>query len=301
MGYTAHELAELSGVSVRTLHYYEEQGLLHPRRRDNGYRDYSPADVRRLQQILLFRHADMPLADIARLLDAPGPVQLAALRAQLQTLREQHRRIAGLIATVESMIDEAEAGAPAGSVDSASAGSAATGRATGAPGLLPTRPSACTPHTSRKENPPMNDTARFAALKQQAIRENEQVYGAEARTRYGDDAVDASNEMVAAMTQEQWDDAQSLAEKIARSLADIATSATPEEQILGPAGCELCALHRAWLMHYWKPSMYSPAAHRGLAQMYVADERFSATYEAMAPNGAAILRDAIETWVDRLD
>ena len=147
----------------------------------------------------------------------------------------------------------------------------------------------------------MNDTARFAALKQQAIRENEQTYGAEARARYGDDAVDASNEMVAAMTQEQWDDAQALAEKIARSLADIAASTTPEEQILGPAGHELCALHRAWLMHYWKPAMYSPAAHRGLAQMYVADERFSATYEAMAPNGAALLRDAIETWVDHLD
>ena len=53
MGYTAHELAEVSGVSVRTLHWYEEQGLLSPARRSNGYRDYGPDDVRRLQQILL--------------------------------------------------------------------------------------------------------------------------------------------------------------------------------------------------------------------------------------------------------
>ena len=57
MGYTAHELAKLSGVSVRTLHYYEEQGLLRPQRRPNGYRDYGPDDVRRLQQVLLYRRA----------------------------------------------------------------------------------------------------------------------------------------------------------------------------------------------------------------------------------------------------
>lgn len=289
MGYTAHELADLSAVSVRTLHYYEEQGLLRPERRDNGYRDYGPADVRRLQQILLFRRADMPLARIGQLLDAPADVRLAALRDQLDHLRAQHQQLAGLIATVEAMVRETEGDAPAPlALDGPDA-----------PAPHPSSPNERTPHMTSTANA-STDTARFAALKQQAIRENEQRYGAEARARYGNDAVDATNRKVEAMTQEEWDGAQTLSETIARLLATIAAADAPEELVLGATGRELCAAHKAWLLHYWQPDMYSPDAHRGLAQMYVADERFTATYEAMAPDGARILCDAIETWADQL-
>ena len=69
MAYTVKELARLSGVSVRTLHYYEEVGLLAPRRRANGYRVFDADDAARLQQVLLYRDAGMALADIKALLD----------------------------------------------------------------------------------------------------------------------------------------------------------------------------------------------------------------------------------------
>ncbi len=275
MGYTAHELAELSGVSVRTLHYYEERDLLHPQRRSNGYRDYGPNDVRRLQQILLYRQASMPLEDIRSILDQPPSIQAGALREQLDHLLERQRQLGALIASVEQLIVETD------------------------PDSYPV------PSTGAERSAPMSaktprDAARFEALKQQAIKENEAAYGTEARSRYGDQAVDTANERVAAMTQDQWGSAQDQAERIGELIAQIAADPDPAQAARSELGRELCATHRTWLLNYWSPAMYSPEAHRGLAQGYVDDPRFTAYYEAYAPGGAAILRDAVDAWVGAL-
>lgn len=266
MGYTAHELAKISGVSVRTLHYYEELGLLQPKRRPNGYRDYGPHEVRALQQILLYRQADMPLADIRTVLNQPAQAQSAALRAQLGRLRKQRQRLDGLIASVERLIQETDA------------------------------------HTNQEGATPMDnhtDTQRFEALKQQAIRENEAAYGTEARERYGDEAVDATNQQVANMSQKDWDEAQAQEKRIGELLAQLAASDNPTASTCSELGRELCTVHRAWLLHYWTPAMYTPEAHRGLARGYTLDPRFVQYYEKYAPNGAALLRDAIEAWADK--
>ena len=201
MGYTAHELAKLSGVSVRTLHYYEEQGLLRPQRRPNGYRDYGPDDVRRLQQVLLYRRASMPLAAIRSVLDQPAAVQADALREQLDHLREQQRQLGDLIVSVERLIDETRA-----DLDSSKPATPASQRS-GAE------------RNTAMDTSPSTDAARFEALKQQAIKENEAAYGAEARKRYGDTAVDTANRQVAAMTQDQWDTAQQQSERIGELIA----------------------------------------------------------------------------------
>lgn len=269
MGYTAHELAELSGVSVRTLHYYEEQGLLHPQRRNNGYRDYDTASVRRLQQILLYRRANMPLATIRSILDQPASAQIDALRTQLDHLYAQHSQLGALITSVEQLIRETEHPEPDHE---------------GGPSM---------------ENS-IKDSQRFEALKQQAIQENEATYGAEARSRYGNEAVDASNRQVAAMSSQQWDNAQQQANRIGELIAQLAAYPDRVEAIHSDVARELCKLHRAWLMNYWTPAMYTPDAHSALAQGYVDDPRFCAYYEAYAPGGAAILRDAINAWVHTL-
>ena len=52
-------------------------------------------------------------------------------------------------------------------------------------------------------------------------------------------------------------------------------------------------LHRQWLIAFWKDGQYSPAAHKGMVEMYVADERFRKYYEAMAPGAAEFLREAV--------
>ncbi len=290
MGYTAHELADISGVSVRTLHYYEEQGLLRPARRTNGYRDYGPSDVRRLQQILLFRRTDMPLTQIGRILDAPASEQAAALRGQLERLRGQHRQLGALIATVERMVVEVEH--EDGAEEKGTASNTPTVRQKGA---------SMRGRTARNKRQEQLDSERFAALKQQAIAENERTYGAEARERYGSDVVDASNAKMAGMDQRAWDEAQTQAQRIGELIAQIAASPDPAGAVDDEPGRELCELHRSWLEHYWPGGLYTPEAHRCLAETYVADERFAAYYDAFAPGGAQLLHDAIVRWSEEME
>ena len=64
----------------------------------------------------------------------------------------------------------------------------------------------------------------------------------------------------------------------------------------GPEAKRLVAMHAAWLRMYWPEGLYSPGAHRSLADGYLADERFRGYYEAVAPGAAQFLRDAVHAW-----
>lgn len=91
--YTVQQLADLSGVSVRTLHHYDRIGLLVPAfLGDNGYRYYRSPELLRLQQILLFREFDIPLASIRMLLALPVAGQLDELRRQRAALLAEAER-----------------------------------------------------------------------------------------------------------------------------------------------------------------------------------------------------------------
>ena len=108
MSYRIHELAALSGVTVRTLRYYDQIGPLTPARSaDNGYRLYETAQVDRLQQILFYRALGVPLIRIAALLDAPDFDRSSALEEHLSTLLEQRqaldRMIDNLTKTIQSI------------------------------------------------------------------------------------------------------------------------------------------------------------------------------------------------------
>ena len=101
------ELAQATGVDVETIRYYEKQGLLPaPARRDNGYRDYTQAHLKRLSFIRHCRALNMPLADVSRLLsfvDAPDGYchevnllvdeQLARVRARLKSMRALEKQL----------------------------------------------------------------------------------------------------------------------------------------------------------------------------------------------------------------
>ena len=87
---TVHEVAELSGVSVRTLHHYDAIGLLKPTQvTEAGYRLYDDMALKRLQSILLFRELQFPLREIKRILDSPHFNEREAIRQQLAMLRLQ--------------------------------------------------------------------------------------------------------------------------------------------------------------------------------------------------------------------
>ena len=105
MEYTVSKLAELAGVSPRTLRYYDEIGLLSPTRiSSNGYRIYGQKEVDRLQQILFYRELGVPLDEIGRVLTAKNFDGLSALQNHLAGLLERREQLELLIANVEKTI-----------------------------------------------------------------------------------------------------------------------------------------------------------------------------------------------------
>jgi DNA-binding transcriptional MerR regulator len=103
--YTVKQLASVAGVSARTLHYYDEIGLLTPARNpENGYRLYERPALLRLQQILFLRELGFSLEDIQAILDQPGFDLLPALEQHRQTLKERQERLERLLLTVERTI-----------------------------------------------------------------------------------------------------------------------------------------------------------------------------------------------------
>jgi DNA-binding transcriptional MerR regulator len=100
------EVASLAGVTVRTLHHYDRIGLLSPSGRTaSGYRQYSPADLDRLHQVLLYRELGFPLEEVATLLDAPDADPEAHLRRQHRLLRDRLERTQAMVAAVEKEME----------------------------------------------------------------------------------------------------------------------------------------------------------------------------------------------------
>ena len=96
---TVHEMSKLTGVSIRTLQYYDKIGLLHPAEyTESGYRLYDDTTLEKLQQILLFRELEFPLKDIKQIINRPDFDKGKALEQQitLLTLKKEH---------IENLID----------------------------------------------------------------------------------------------------------------------------------------------------------------------------------------------------
>lgn len=251
MEYSIRELSNLSGVSTRTLRWYDEIGLLKPCRvAESGYRYYGGAEVDRLQDILYYRALGVELARIKECLDDPSFDRLAALKRHLAALEAERERLEQLIRSVKDTIGAEE------------------------------------------RNEIMSDEQKFEAFKQRTVTHNEEVYGAEIRAKYGDREVDEANAAVMHLTQAQYREWTSLGQEIQGRLEEAVRAGLPPES---EAGKELCALHRRWLTITGNP--YDPAKHRGIAELYVADERFTAYYDKHLPGCAHFLRDAVIHWV----
>ncbi len=99
---TVHEVSALSGVTIRTLRYYDRIGLLRPTAHTAaGYRLYDGAALQRLQRILLLRELEIPLKDVARLLELPDEKQREALDGQIRLLELKKERTEKLIALAQ--------------------------------------------------------------------------------------------------------------------------------------------------------------------------------------------------------
>lgn len=141
----------------------------------------------------------------------------------------------------------------------------------------------------------MSDQEKFRVFKENSIKENEEKYGQEIREKYGEEEVEASKQKMLNMTREQWQHFQSLEEEILKRLEScVEKGITPESEEAGT----VVRLHREWLSMTWK--QYTPKAHRGVAALYTADERFRTYYDRKVPGCAEFLRQAVECWAEQL-
>jgi DNA-binding transcriptional MerR regulator len=106
MGYSVGQVAAFAGVTVRTLHHYDEIGLLSPGERTSaGYRRYTEPDLDRLQRILFYRELGFSLEEIATILDEPGAGPMTHLRRQHELLRRRIGRLQETVAAVEKAME----------------------------------------------------------------------------------------------------------------------------------------------------------------------------------------------------
>ena len=101
-GYTVGRVAELSGVTIRTLHHYDEVGLLSPGGRSAaGYRIYEDRDLERLQRILFYRELGFTLSEISTIVDDPRTDTLGHLRRQRGLLNERIERLSAMVGAID--------------------------------------------------------------------------------------------------------------------------------------------------------------------------------------------------------
>jgi len=133
----------------------------------------------------------------------------------------------------------------------------------------------------------MSNYEKFEGFKQSLIDDNEWQYGIEIRAKYGNQAVAESNANLEGMTQGQYDES----ERLRLVFEDTIKSALNTGNPAGELAQKACDLHRQWLSVFYPK--YSKEYHMGLGEMYVADERFRANYDTLAPGCTEFLRDAI--------
>lgn len=247
MTYTVKKLADLAGISTRTLRYYDEIGLLRPKRmKGSEYRIYEEKEVDRLQQILFYRELGIELSAIQSILDAKSFEQITALKGHLKELQKKRRRLDLLIDNVTKTIKKEEGAQQ------------------------------------------MSDQEKFQGFKEELIRKNENEFGQEIRSKYGEEVVEASNAKRMNLSEGEYQRMGKLGEEINKCLEAAVLSGA---DVNGPEGEKIAQMHKEWLS-ICTPK-YTPQMHRGIAEMYVADERFSAYYDSQVEGCAQFLRDAI--------
>lgn len=145
---------------------------------------------------------------------------------------------------------------------------------------------------AEERNETMNDEQKFEYFKKKTVAENERLYGKEIRKKYGDAQVDQANAAMMGMSREQHTTWTELGETLQQKLEDaVRSGCTPDSE----EGRQIAELHRQWLTLTGTP--YTPAKHRGIVELYVLDERFTAYYDKQLPGCARFLRDAVVCWI----
>lgn len=247
--WTVGQVADLFGVTVRTLHHYDEIGLLVPSGRSRaGYRLYTDRDLERLQQVVVYRRLELPLDQIATLLDS-GEDAAEHLRRQRATVISRLDELHELVAAIDRALEREMTNQPATPED----------------------------------------------LKELFGDGFQDEYQQEARERWGEtDAWKQSASRTKGYALGDWE--QVKAEMDAVNAAFVAALAAGQPAT-SEAAMDAAEQHRRHIHDRFYELSHD--FHRGLADMYVADPRFTKTYEDLAPGLAAYVHDAIHANADR--
>ncbi|MGZ9827497.1 MerR family transcriptional regulator [Tsukamurella ocularis] len=242
--HTVGTIARLTGISVRTLHHYDEIGLVVPSGRTSaGYRVYDDADVERLHQVLTYRELGFPLEQIATLLDDPSADAVAHLEQQHKLLSERIDRLHRMVAAVEDMMNSKKQGIQL---------------------------------TAEEQTEIFGDNWPG------------EEYAEEAEQRWGEtDQWKQSKQREAGFTKDDWKAIKAETDALEAALADgLARGVAPGSE----EGNALAERHRASIEKFYDCDY---AMQVCLAQMYLADERFTKHYDDVAPGLAQYVHDVI--------
>ncbi|MEH0844435.1 MerR family transcriptional regulator [Micromonospora sp. CPCC 205711] len=244
MAYTVGQVARAARVTVRTLHHYDEIGLLSPSGRTAaGYRRYDDADLERLQQIRYYRELGFPLDEIAAILDDPAADPAAHLRRQHELLTGRIGKLQEMVAAIEHAME------------------------------------------ARRMGISLTPEERFEVFGDF----DPDAHAEEAERRWGEtEAYRESNRRVAGYSKEDWLRQKAETADWERRITATMTSGAPADSAQAMA---LAEEHRQAIGRWFYDCSYE--MHTGLADMYLADERFTAHYEKVAPGLAAYLAEAI--------
>jgi DNA-binding transcriptional MerR regulator len=243
-GRSVGAVARLAGVTVRTLHHYDEIGLLRPSGRTGaGYRLYADVDLERLERILLYRELGFTLEDIDDLLRDGPTGALDHLRRQRRLLLDRIARLERMAAAVEKQMEAHEMGIRL---------------------------------TPEERFDVFGDFDPVA-------------HADEVTERWGDtDAYAESARRTASYTKADWAAMKIESEAVNGRLIDALQAGLPAD---GTEAMDAAEAHRGHISRWFYEC--SPEMHVGLAEMYVADPRFTKTYEDLAPGLAGYIHDAI--------
>lgn len=239
------EVSKLAGVSIRTLHHYDEIGLLSPEKTStSGYRIYSETDLERLQQILFFKELGFTLKKIKEIMNSSSYKQEEALEIQRGMLLDKKKRIEKMIQTIDKTIQ------------------------------------------NKKGEIQMTDKEKF-----EGFDFSYNPYEKEARERWGDDVVDASNAKIKKLSKYEKESLEKEFNDIYRRLAEVRHE-SPNSDIAQ----ERIGL---WYDYLNKIGNYSLQAFKGLGQMYIDDERFTQNIDKFGEGLAKFMRDAMAVYAER--
>ena len=247
--WTVGQVADVFGVTVRTLHHYDEIGLLVPSERSPaGYRLYTDGDLRRLQQIVVYRRLELPLDEIAGLLDGDEDPHVH-LRRQRAAVMQRLDELTELVVAIDRALER-----------------------------------------EMEQRPATN-----AELKELFGDGFDEDYQREAQQRWGEtDAWKQSAVRTSRYTTADWAEVKAEMEGVNAAFIAALESGEPAT---GEAAMDAAEAHRQHIERRFYDLTHD--VHRGLADMYVADPRFTKTYEDLAPGLAAYVHDAIHANADR--